>query len=862
MTRNPVTWMPIQSVRARLWSALALLSLAVIAICAASWLSLARVDARLQAFHGQTLTQVAQALELSKRSTDLATSAPYLLNQKSHHLINSEGEKLLVALEAVRTDWPATSFGDDASNHQAVAEAISRMATGVGDLIAASSTLETLQSALRALIAALGDLRATVSFRINDPNIAISEHLTWWRLQSMTSDALNASLANNLIGVGEEQRHFLAEHREMFGQSMTPEQSGVLAQLGTITGGAAGVFELRRQELTSVLTAQNALFRIRHDAGLVSTVASEFAVAAEQFLAVERRSSSAAIQVTKVAIAAIAVASLLLALWSAVYVSRYVTFNIGRISAAMVQLAEGDRTSSLPRRFPSQDEIGDLFRSFRSFRANALRLDRSNRQLDQRNTLFQKVFTNISDGIAITDVAGRITAQNPAMKSILGVPDDPQISTKFITQLMTSQFGAVARDLGLGANHRGYCELTGIDGQQIELRASHLPDDGRVWLCSDVTERRKLADRLQQIDRIETLGKVAGDTAHDFGNILSTIGTHTHLLRHMSTDTEKATLAAIDNAIEYGSHLTQRLLAFAKKQHLAPEEVDLNLLVAGMIDLVEISLKPDVALQVTYADEPAHVLVDPGQMESTLLNLVLNANQAIAAVGTICITVGLAKGGPATLVVQDNGVGIPPEILERVIDPFFTTRSHEGGTGLGLSIAYGFVKQTGGEFVISSTFGQGTRVALTIPPAPNIPTFDLAVAGQRVLLVEDEKSARDHAEALLHAMGIVVRTANDGQTALAALQEDDFDLVVTDLDLGSSVSGWQVADCFRAKNHQGRVILLSGHLPEVLPTLCGPSDQVCYLAKPTGFHELHEAVAKLVAMKEIQAETTGISVDC
>jgi len=214
----------------------------------------------------------------------------------------------------------------------------------------------------------------------------------------------------------------------------------------------------------------------------------------------------------------------------------------------MVRLANGDRSSVLPRRLGGDDEIGDLFRSFRSFRANALRLDRSNRQLDQRNALFEKVFSNIADGIAITDHTGKLTASNPAFERILGVGN---LKGSFVDWLYQSNFGRSAKDAGLSVQHRGHLVLDSATGDVLEIRASRLPDEGRVWLISDVTEQHQVAQRVAQIDRIELLGKLAGDTAHDFANILSTIRTHAHLLDDATSET--ANVSAIENAVDYGN---------------------------------------------------------------------------------------------------------------------------------------------------------------------------------------------------------------------------------------------------------------------------------------------------------------------
>lgn len=825
-------WLPLQSVRARLWAALLLLSLAVIVISAVTWLSLERVDRRLQDLHRQTLSQVAQALELSKRSTDLATSAPYLLNQRSNFLINQEGQKLIMALDQVRIEWPRLEFGIGNAGNDAVAEATERLTAGVTDLIGASSALDTIQTELRALVANLGGLRDHAAAKIGNPAMNDRERLIWWTLQSMTSDALNAALAGNLIGVGEERRYFLRQRRGLSTSTLTLDQVAFLNQLDRIVDTETGVFELRRQELATNLSAQNALFRIRHDAGEISASASRFAANAEQYLAQERSSSSSTIQLTKLVVAIIAFASLSLALIAALYVSRYVTNNMARISTAMVQLASGDRSSDLPRKFTNRDEIGDLFRSFRIFRANALRLDRSNRQLDQQNTLFQKVFTNISDGIAITDASGRITAQNPAMESILEIEAGTSATGTFVGLLGQGRFGEAAKRQGLSDNHRGHLELRSDDEKIIELRASKLPDDGRVWLCADVTERRKLAERLAQIDRVETLGKVAGDTAHDFGNILSTINTHVHLLDAKGDESSKATLIALNNAIDYGSSLTQRLLAFAKKQHLAPEKTDLNTLVAGMVDLVEISLKPEVSFHVQYEDNPIQVLVDPGQLESSLLNLVLNANQAIDGQGRISMELGVQADSSAYIVITDTGAGMPPDVLNRVLEPFYTTRTDEGGTGLGLPIAYGFFRQSGGDLSVLSEIGKGTQINISLPLAENVEQPIPDYQGKTALLVEDNVEARAHACRILEACGIAISEAANGRDAMAAMRNCTFDLIVTDLDLGCGIGGWELVDYFHHLYPDNHAVVVSGHLPELQANHAKAYTKLHCLSKP------------------------------
>lgn len=800
------------TVRGRLWAALGLLSLAVLAVSAVSWFALQRVDARLQDLHRETLSQVAQALDLSKRSADLATSAPYLLNQRSNFLIEQEGAKLITVLDRVRTDWPQAQFAEAASDDPTVSPILDTMSDAVSDLVAASSRLDAIQARIRNQTAVLGTLRTTAATAIRSRDSDDHTRLIWWSLQSMNADALNAAYAGNLIGVGEEQRYYLRQRLALDAPGMTLDQIVFLARLETIVWEENGIFELRRQELSTNLDAQNALFRIRHGANQINELANNYADQAEIFLSSERVESSSTIRITRITVAGISAVSLVLALIAAIYVQRYVTFNISRVSAAMVRLANGDRASVLPRKLGGKDEIGDLFRSFRSFRANALRLDRSNRQLDQRNALFEKVFINISDGIAMTDDAGRLTAYNPAFAQILGLPLRPPYVGIWMGWLQASRFAASVRHNQITANYRGACDLASHDGQVLEIRASKLPDDSRVWLVADVTERRKMSDGLQQIDRIETLGKVAGDTAHDFANVLSTIRTHTHLLETQQDAKAAKSLQAIGNAIDFGTSMTDRLLAFARKQSLVPELVDLNTLVAGMTDLVEISLKPDVVLDVSFSTQPLHVLVDPGQFESALFNLLLNANNAIETSGRIKVHLGQDSAENALIVVDDTGQGMPDDVLARAIEPFFTTRADVGGTGLGLSIVYGFIKQTGGDMTIESRQGKGTRIVVTLPVAEAADGTVVPPATKSALLVEDAPKAAEAATIILNKLGYVVTACSSGEQALDAIQTGFFDLLLTDFELGGEINGLALLDQIKKTAPRTETILMSGKL--------------------------------------------------
>ncbi len=374
---------------------------------------------------------------------------------------------------------------------------------------------------------------------------------------------------------------------------------------------------------------------------------------------------------------------------------------------------------------------------------------------------------------------------------------------------------------------------------------NRLPGGGRVWFLTDVTERRKMDERLNQIRKIEALGKVTGEVAHDFGNILSTISTNVFLL-----EKERSSLAVeqvrqrIANAVEIGTSLTERLLAFARKQHLAPEIVELNALVEGLVDLISVGLKDGVCLRTELARQPVHVQADPGQLESAILNLCLNANQAIAETGRICI--GIRKGAPdtVTITVSDNGNGMDEITLSHAMEPFFSARSDGQGTGLGLSMVYGFIKQTGGDMQIVSRSGEGTSVELSLPTCDPAEMERARPGALRTALVVDDDSRilNDIAADLADLSFEVTQAASYAEGMALLSTNTPYDLVSTDIHLEEDKSGWHLAEEALKRSETTRVLVISGRLPSTHPLLQHEGDRISCLSKPVTRQNLAASV--------------------
>ncbi len=846
-------WLLHPDIRQRLWIALALLAASTMFVGGIAWNALDRASNRLERLHSQTLTQVARALQLSKQSSDIATSAPFLLNLKSSYLIEQEGQLLLEVLAPMLIAWPLdedTSLPPAGAFEREIATVAQQMKSAITDLAGAVERLNSERDITQSFNAKLSHLERRFYRLATDQALDSSAQRNWQLLQGMANELVAAGNAENLLGVGERRRNFQRFHLAFIHASADQDQLEIYQLLGDISTGEAGLFAVRRRELLHRLESQNALSRIQYHASTASELATKFANNAGDFLAVERLKTTISIDFSKVVILIVGLGAVAIALLASIFVSSYVTSNIKGISDAMLRLAQGDRSTRLNREPIADDEIGKLHRSFWVFRANALRLDRSNRQLNQKNAMFEKTFANIAEGVAITTNTGQLTAANPNFTTVLRLkPSVLSRKPTIIELLQLTCFATQANEAKIDTNFRGFVELKDTQGQSLEIRCSRLPDGGGIWLFTDITERREMENRLRQIQHIESLGKVTGEVAHDFGNVLSAITANIHLLQSNNRKVSNETLLQrMENAADLGTSLTQRLLTFARKQRLAPEVVELNELVDGLCDLVSIGLKPEVKLQAVTTGEKLHVRVDPGQLESAILNLCLNANHAIESAGNIQILVAKSGDTSATIQIADTGCGMDDAVVARSLEPFFTARKDGQGTGLGLPMVYGFIKQTGGDIQITSDVGVGTTVVLSMPlhqPQTEHTPHNLM---RSALLVEDDPISMAETSKQLTGMGYqVIEVATFAEADKALDTSRALDLVLTDLHLDQGQSGWTIARKCLARCPTTQVIVASGRMPQTHPYSDGHEPRVKCLEKPLTSEDLQLAIDETLA---------------
>ncbi len=416
--------------------------------------------------------------------------------------------------------------------------------------------------------------------------------------------------------------------------------------------------------------------------------------------------------------------------------------------------------------------------------------------------------------------------------------------------------------------------------------------------CQNVTERKSLERKFHQAQKMEAVGQLTGGIAHDFNNLLMVVMGNLQLVEQLVKSDERATkrIRAAMDAAEKGSDLTRRMLAFSRQQTLQNKEVGVNELILSNQDMLRQALTAIVELRIVPDENVWPIKADVTMLETAILNLAINARDAMKPKGgTLTIETrnrvldasywkdveDMAPGEYIEIAVTDTGSGIAPENIEKVFQPFFTTKGPEAGSGLGLSMIYGFVKQSGGHVKIYSEVGHGTSVKLYLPRlkdklfAPSVqkpaemqealkheleqvpvatthnPEADLAAQARRmkVLIVEDNDSVREVASAMIEDMGFTVVNASNGPDGLKLIGErSDFDLVISDVIMAGGMTGPELARAALKVRPEVRFMFMSGYAPGSVRQMQDLPDQVEVVNKPFTRRDLSEKILKALAI--------------
>jgi PAS domain S-box-containing protein len=499
----------------------------------------------------------------------------------------------------------------------------------------------------------------------------------------------------------------------------------------------------------------------------------------------------------------------------------------------------------------------------------------------QANAMLDAVIRSSPLGIVALDLDHKVTICNPFAEHIhgrtaldmLGQPypgvtgNTSDINLSAVAAQLAGDDAPVALKL---QRQRRNGRTMDLDIAVVALHRADRQAGGLLIILEDATGRNQLEAQLRQAQKMEAVGQMTGGVAHDFNNLLAVILGNLELLKEgAASPTEQGLLLqeAIDASLR-GAKLTQHLLAFSRQQPLEPRAVRIQQLVADLAGLLKRTLGEQISVVVSLPDDLWHARIDPNQLENALLNLAINARDAMTGGGRLMIDAEnvvldpqpgddlaeIIPGPYVMLVVSDTGTGMSADVRERALEPFFTTKPVGAGSGLGLSMVYGFVKQSGGHIKVYSEPGHGTSIRLYLPrhraaadpvaeQAENVP----AGGGETILLVEDDASVGKMTVRILTGFGYRTIEARDAASALAALdQEPDIDLLVTDVMLPNGVNGAALVKQVKQLRPKIKIMLISGYTKNTILDQGGLDEGVHFLAKPFPKAELARKVRQVL----------------
>ncbi|MGK9173555.1 PAS-domain containing protein [Yokenella regensburgei] len=646
--------------------------------------------------------------------------------------------------------------------------------------------------------------------------------------------------------------------RQLPSQTTNPMVSSIVAEFRTELGKLA---PLSGQLEESDMAINWSMFHIKALVAILNTDINQYvaqvARASEQRTAQSHREMHSII----IFISTFALLALIITGCAGWYIYRNLGSNLTAISRAMAQLARGEADVSVPA-LQRRDELGELARAFNVFARNTASLEHTSRLLKEKSTQLETTFHAMRDGFALFDNLGCLVVWNPQYPLLLGL-DAEALQRGMHYQSLLRQVGDLPGHVqeNLSRLMPRAQELRLADHRTIELRFSPVPGRGMVNVVLDRTERKGLEEALLHSQKMKAVGQLTGGLAHDFNNLLAVIIGSLELVSPASPDAVRISRAL--KAAERGALLTQRLLAFSRKQSLHPHPVEMQPLLENLSELMRHSLPASLTLDIE-AQQPAWpAWIDVGQLENAIINLVMNARDAMEGQsGVIKIRtwnqrVTRTDGRRQDMValeVIDRGCGMSQEVKARVFEPFFTTKQTGSGSGLGLSMVYGFVRQSGGRVEIESAPGQGTTVRLQLPRAfvqAAAPLEQDATQAQEgteklILVLEDEADVRQTLCEQLHELGYLTLEAESGEQALQLLAaSQEIGMVISDLMLPGRLSGAEVINFARLHYPHLPLLLISGQ--DLRPAHNPALPDVELLRKPFTRGQLAQALRRIAA---------------
>jgi len=495
---------------------------------------------------------------------------------------------------------------------------------------------------------------------------------------------------------------------------------------------------------------------------------------------------------------------------------------------------------------------------------------RKEEMLQKNESKFRTIFERVAVGIALVSIDGQLVESNPALREMLRY-DEEELRNRVFNEFTHPEDAAIDVDLDqeLIAGKRDHYQIEkrfirkdgGVVWCQLNVSLVRGGEEERpftICMVEDITERKRLETQFFQSQKMETIGRLAGGIAHDFNNLLTVIKGYTQLSlsQIQEGDPCRENIEEIKGAAERAAELTNQLLTFSRRQILDMKVLDLNTIVRGLEKMMGRIIGEDIEMITVLDDRLGRVKTDPSQIEQVILNLVVNARDAMPAGGKLAIEtanmvldetyarthIGVTPGSYEMLSVSDTGCGMSPEIKELIFEPFFTTKEEGKGTGLGLSTIYGIVRQSGGNIWVYSEPGRGTTFKIYLPRVEEetdvLPVQDdtdhLPKGNETVLLVEDDSSLRALAARVLRYQGYKVLEATNGHEAIGVARENTQErihLLLTDVVM-PYMGGRELVKRMKTLHSEIRVLFISGYTDHAITYHAGLKPGTPFLQKP------------------------------
>ena len=572
--------------------------------------------------------------------------------------------------------------------------------------------------------------------------------------------------------------------------------------------------------------------------------------------------------------------------WLAIIVTLLLT--AGLASLAVTRLTSPSLIEGVPLAVSMWGLVGlillvDLYIIYQRLQIQGIR-----RQLAERDELLALIGDNAADMIAVVNADGTRVYNSPSYQRILGYTPEELTGTKGFEQIhpddrqLVVEAAAEARQTGAGRTVE--YRMRHKDGHWVTLESTAsavLGPKGEVQrlviVNRDVTERKKLETQLHQSQKMEAIGRLSGGVAHDFNNLLGLIIGYAEVLqeRIAESDSLRSCVEQILKAGSQGASLTRQLLAFSRQQVLAPKALSLNSAVADVEKMLRRLIGDDIELVTKLDPQLGHVRADQGQIEQVILNLAVNARDAMPQGGKLILetanvgideemarkyTFPVSTGSYVLLSVCDTGIGIDRKIQQKIFEPFFTTKETGKGTGLGLSTVYGVVKQSGGYIAVESAPGKGATFTILLPrveqsaegEASDAAPAALARGTETILLVEDEEGLRRATRSRLESFGYKVLEAANANAAVALSNQTsgDIHLLLTDVVMPGT-NGKSLADQIRKQRPETRVLYISGYTGQRFDEKAMFDPDGHFLQKPFTRHDLAQKVREVLGAPSV-----------